>query len=161
MEGYLKKANPHAAKGIKVWQKRYFVFTVGEKCTLSYFGDEQESRSGPPRGLIALGGAAVQTKEDNRPTRFDIVDPSGRKYKLDAATPAEADSWVRILGAGVKAATAAAATAAAANAAELPRRSAASSASPALPRRPGRSAAPSMDSEASASRGSRGRVRCS
>ena len=53
-------------QGLKLWQRRYFVFSLEGECVLRYFGDENEARSSEPRGTIDLGGAVIWTARRKR-----------------------------------------------------------------------------------------------
>ena len=59
-------------QGLKLWQRRYFVFSLEGECVLRYFGDENEARSSEPRGTIDLGGAVI-AQHDMKKTRFEGV----------------------------------------------------------------------------------------
>ena len=94
--GYLQKKRPHL--GLGMWQKRWFVL-AGD--TLTYYKTEEDAGS----EAAAAGGAdsenTILSVKGDRSERFVICsdDLSGKKreFTLNAATAAEAASWVATL----------------------------------------------------------------
>ena len=98
MEGWLQKQSPKGVKGVKVWQKRYFLLKGDAQNPVLLYAKSKEDVHNPSskRGSISLISARLVPTKD-RATRIELMDPSGRLFKLEAETAELRERWRRAL----------------------------------------------------------------